>query len=1121
MVGVEVPPEYEEEEIPRQTETLTRFRSLPVIVEDQVESEYESMRRNSKRVSIFSDRNSFEVLPSDLDYLTLDKPPNIDYYRLTIQNARPSMPELMHGIASRRNASETSRHPSTDSRDPKSGKDLEAHVEEYLPDKSKIPEAKKYLSWFSGVYVAAFTNIVGTLLYQRMGYVAGQAGIIQGIIIVLFSSLVIGITALSLTGICSNGVQKRGGLYYVVSRALGPQLGGSIGVIFSIANVGMAAQYIIGIAEFLSDLLREAGFDYITFDRVHDNRVFSIAICTILMLIAFAGPGLASNLTMFFFSTYFVSYFNWIIGTFMPISTKQAIRGLTGYSWKTTEANLWSAYRGNEDVTTVFAVFFPGFTGMLACMMGVDNLKNPGQDVWKGLSTCILTTTIMYIIGVIVAGATVIRDANGMDFPTIDPNTSSWAEPDCVQDFSCKYGLMNYYQIADLQSAWRPLLILGMLGMTISSTMTNLDQGPLTFQAACKDALFPYMKYFAKEYGPNKEPRRAYVFFAILTMGLCLVGDLNAVNEIVTNLFMVTYALVNYACFDASLVKTPGWRPAFKYYNMYVSLAGAILCIVIMFVISLAHSIFICVIFALTLAYFHYHHPDVNWGDTGQAHTYRNALHSLQKLTNTEIHVKNYRPQILLMIGNPASRVPLLDFANNITKGDSLLIAAHVLHHPANEHFLAMKSRMTTCLEHWLKMNKLKAFYSSVASESLRSGALSFLQTAGIGRIRPNLLLIGFKRDWKTVPRDKVSEIEEYVGILRDAFESNYGVGVLRNSDDGFDHSEELLDLKEGDLDVLKRSDVSHDPDESKLFRALMQVRRDGGDKSLGPLKQHKFYSDRWMFTEAPPKIKNPNNSSIRRKASSPLTRSFNSRTSSTAKIVPKASLAPTKSNEPDRAELSLADDNMNEDRELKLLNIQHNLAFELNRFHRPLRQARIDVWWLYDDGGLTLLIPHLLRLPKSYLEGADLRIFTLASSQGMVEAADEANMIAMLQKFRIAFKNVQVIRDMSTKPMNATITNFEKMIAPWKAKHGESAHGLITENDLHAQRQRTMRQLRTHELLRLHSKSSQLIVITLPIPREGMNACLYMAWIDFMTASLPPTLLIRGNQTSVLSFYA
>lgn len=79
-------------------------------------------------------------------------------------------------------------------------------------------------------------------------------------------------------------------------------------------------------------------------------------------------------------------------------------------------------------------------------------------------------------------------------------------------------------KVAELTCAWRPLIVIGMFGMTISSTMTNMDQGPQNLQAACKDAILPYMRYFAKEFGRNRFPRRAYVFLAMLTMLLTLIG---------------------------------------------------------------------------------------------------------------------------------------------------------------------------------------------------------------------------------------------------------------------------------------------------------------------------------------------------------------------------------------------------------------------------------------------------------------------------------------------------------------------------------------------------------------------------------------------------------------------
>ncbi|VDK63363.1 unnamed protein product [Cylicostephanus goldi] len=82
--------------------------------------------------------------------------------------------------------------------------------------------------------------------------------------------------------------------------------------------------------------------------------------------------------------------------------------------------------------------------------------------------------------------------------------------------------------------------------------------------------------------------------------------------------------------------------------------------------------------------------------------------------------------------------------------------------------------------------------------------------------------------------------------------------------------------------------------------------------------------------------------------------------------------------------------------------------------------QGVIDVWWLYDDGGLTLLLPHLLRISKSYLEGAKLRVFTLPAYTHTMEE-EQHSMAALLSKFRIDFADVSVIPDISREPQLKT----------------------------------------------------------------------------------------------------
>jgi len=197
----------------------------------------------------------------------------------------------------------------------------------------------------------------------------------------------------------------------------------------------------------------------------------------------------------------------------------------------------------------------------------------------------------------------------------------------------------------------------------------------------------------------------------------------------------------------------------------------------------------------------------------------------------------------------------------------------------------------------------------------------------------------------------------------------------------------------------------------------------------------------------------------------------------------------------------------------------------QMNFFQEKRPKGTLDVWWLYDDGGLSLLIPHLLTVPKSFLENARLRVFTISTSRERMEQ-EQRNMATLLSKFRINFADVNVIADLGRRPQAATVADFNTLIAPFRVPSetdsDDCPEGLITDSELAAQKDKTNRQLRLSELLQQHSKEANLIVLTLPVPRKGLVcSSLYMAWLDLMTRDLPTTLLVRGNQQSVLTFYS
>lgn len=176
----------------------------------------------------------------------------------------------------------------------------------------------------------------------------------------------------------------------------------------------------------------------------------------------------------------------------------------------------------------------------------------------------------------------------------------------------------------------------------------------------------------------------------------------------------------------------------------------------------------------------------------------------------------------------------------------------------------------------------------------------------------------------------------------------------------------------------------------------------------------------------------------------------------------------------------------------------------------------------MFDDGGLTLFIPYLLTIPKSYLENATLRVFTVsASSSGIAQM--QRGMAGLLNKFRIKVSDVHVISDITKKPQKEIVDEFNALIEPFRCTLSDtSMEGQISDAELAGQRDKTNRQLRIAELLRENSSLADLICITLPVPRRGMvSSSLYLAWLEMMTRGLPPTLLVRGNQSSVLTFYS
>ncbi|KAK9508116.1 hypothetical protein O3M35_007849 [Rhynocoris fuscipes] len=926
-------------------------------------------------------------------------------------------------------------------------------------------------------------NIWGVMLFLRLSWVIGQAGIVEGIVVICLSNLVTLATTLSMSAVSTNGIIEGGGIYYMISRSLGPEFGGAIGLMFTLANSVAVSMYIVGFCESVQDLVRSFG-GVILDNGTNDIRVVGVVTLVGILVLAFVGMDWVTRTQMCLLMVLIASQIDFVIGSIVgPKTDLEEARGFVGYNLKVFKENLKPEYRYFEgvehDFFSVFSVFFPAVTGIVAGANLSGDLKDPSRAIPRGTLLAIITTFISYLSYAFMMGGCVLRDANGnatllqnISLNAEDPLEDRWEQIQ-VCNKTCRYGLQNDNQVMELVSLWGPLIYGGCFAATLSSAIASLVGAPRVLQALAKDKLYPFIGFFSKGYGANNDPIRGYICVFVIAFGCILIGQLNYIAPLLSNFFLAAYALINFSVFHVSLSKSPGWRPAFKYTNAWVSLLGTLLCIAVMFLISWWTALATFFVVVTLYLYVSYRKPEVNWGSSTQAQAYYFALRSALELNKVQEHVKNYRPQILVLSGMPGYRPALIDFANLITKGKSLLVCSQFI---KGSHSRRVREALTMKAYKWFEQHKVKAFY--ILGEDNGVGedyvAKSLMTMAGLGKLRPNMMLMGYKNDWQTCPKP---ELDSYFALIHAALDSFLAVGILRMQE-GLDYSHMIEDQ-----DVVIIPNLEKKDEQAKLLRNVS-----GGQLSLGSKqrenKSNGIHDDGNQEEELDEELEEEE-----------------------------------VEEEEEEENKSMKEEDMFRGIQGEPLSTHHLHA--ITHFRRRQAKGFIDVWWLYDDGGLTLLIPHILST-RSQFSDCKLRIFSLANRSNELDRAHR-NLAALLSKFRIDYSDLIIIPDITKRAKPETQKEFEEIIKNFRKEPANKGnHDYISDSELETLYEKTNRHMRLRELLNEYSKTSVFVVITLPMPRKGtVSAPLYMAWLELITAGMPPSLVLRGNQTSVLTYYS
>ncbi|KAM8960637.1 solute carrier family 12 member 3-like [Pelodytes ibericus] len=1030
--------EQEQEVLDHLNESINAFSGLQMIpcssdVQSPEEGEGSTKPSNSFSEGIFLNPATLPMYANlitkrQLAYNTLDATPRHDHYINSVapgrlKRSRPSLDILRNAIKDEQQMVPVALEQDVESCEKEKDEAMEVTDEKDAKNKTKTKGGPVRFGWVKGVMIRCMLNIWGVILYLRLPWITAQAGIGLTWLIILLSVLVTSITGLSISAISTNGKVKSGGTYFLISRSLGPELGGSIGLIFAFANAVAVAMHTVGFAETVRDLLIE--YNVVISDPVNDIRIIGVITVTVLLAISLAGMEWEAKAQVVFFFVIMVSFACYIVGTFLPPTEEKQSKGFFSYQGSIFLENIGPNWRGEAgSFFGMFSIFFPSATGILAGANISGDLKDPAVAIPKGTLMAIFWTTISYLAISATIGSCVIRDASGIVNDTIPMNQTvdceglscqfGWNFTACRETDSCYYGLSNHYQAMSMVSAFGPLITAGIFAATLSSALACLVSAPKVFQCLCRDKLYPFIGFFGKGYGKNSEPIRGYILAFIIAIAFILIAELNTIAPIISNFFLCSYALINFSCFHASITNSPGWRPSFHYYSKWTSLFGAIVSVIIMFLLTWWAAIIAVAIIVFLLGYVTYKKPDVNWGSSVQAGAYSMALTYSVNLSGVQEHVKNYRPQCLVLTGSPNLRPSLVDFVSSITKNTSLMICGNVV--TDSDKVADSEGHLQ-----WLNNRKVKSFYSVISESSLRAGVKSFMQVSGLGRLKPNTLVLGYKTSWQS---DSGHKLEEYVGVIHDAFDCQFGVCVLR--------------LKDG-LNL------------SQKVKGQVNMAFQDSDEELECSKE----------TEKEPP-------------------------SSAPEVITQTS----------------------------------------TEFQSRQGKKCIDIYWLYDDGGLTLLIPYLLTRRKRWSR-CKVRVYIRGNPETAEHETKEIK--TLLEKFRLGFHDVIVLTDIDQKPQPKTMKMFEDLIAPYKitkGNHHEDESEIpacgIRETDLLTYTAKSERYMRMNEILQEKSKDAALIAITLPVAtKEVCPSPLYMAWLESISRDLdPPVVFIRGNQQDSLTVY-
>tara|TARA_R110002124_G_scaffold150564_1_gene317285 strand:- start:5383 stop:7620 length:2238 start_codon:yes stop_codon:yes gene_type:complete len=550
---------------------------------------------------------------------------------------------------------------------------------------SVLASSKDGLGTFGGVFTPSILTILGVIMYLRFGWVVGNVGLIGTLIIVTLSTSITFLTALSIASIATDQRVRGGGAYYMISRSLGIESGGAIGIPLYIAQALSVALYTVGFAESVVQVFPALNF-----------KIVGLATTILVTALALVSAKTAIRAQYFIMFGIVISLISLLFGK--PIEP--------------TEIEMWGASdRNSEPFWVVFAVFFPAVTGIMAGVNMSGDLKEPSKSIPYGTFAAIGVGYLIYM------GLPIIL-ANRADALTLieDP------------------------LIMRKMSYWGDAILIGVWGATLSSALGSILGAPRVLQALARDRVLPkWMSFLGEGSGDDDAPRMG----TVVTLGVALVavyfGNLNLIAPVLTMFFLTTYGVLNITAGIERILGSPSFRPNFKVHWVF-SLTGAVGCIWVMFLINTPATI-LAFLFVIAI-YFWLEHRQLKttWGDVSRGIWMAITRAGLLRI-GIEKESKTWRPNPLVLSGAPTKRWHLIDLASSITHNRGLLTVSTVI---TNDKFsVEHQNVIEDNIREFLAKRGIQGLVKVLTAVDPFEGGEHLVEAYGLGALVPNTIILG------------------------------------------------------------------------------------------------------------------------------------------------------------------------------------------------------------------------------------------------------------------------------------------------------------------------------------------------------------------------------------------